>query len=314
MARFAAQETPVEQLEKLIPNLIILVILLLALLTVLTKFGWVHCTQVPVFNWCDVYCPYVEGGKSRVAVLYGTDGMGDPQALRALLGRQRGFTLVEPLEGTELSAGILKKYDLVVVEHFKTASTRQVDAIIGYLDAGGTVVWIGDAFSSQYVDEFDLLKAGQLNDSFYSNFVSANVTPGSKEWNDAWNAAKKQTWYKYLYNKTSLRGFDVLEDYLRARYNGTIKSAKTELKIVDPAHPLVKGLFKQFPISSEEFVRVYPDASGINLVAQVVAPGGVYPGILETRYAGKIIYVAFPLEEVDSPTLLVNLLDYLASC
>jgi len=314
MARFAAQETPLEQLEKLVPNLIILLILLLALLTVLTKFGWVHCTQVPVFNWCDVYCPYVEGGKSRVAVLSGSDGLGDPQALRILLGRQRGFTLVEPLDGTELSAGILRKYDLIVVEHFKTASTRQVDAVIGYLDAGGTVVWTGDAFSNQYVDDFDLLYAKTQNETFTAFLAESNITRGSKDWNDLWAQTKQQKWYKYLHNKTQFKGFDVLENYLRARYNGTIKSGKTELKIVDPSHPLVKGLFKQFPMASTEFARVYPDASGTNLVAQIVAANGVYPGILETRYAGKIIYVAFPLEEVDSPTLLVNLLDYLASC
>ncbi|GEM_PF-1813727 len=314
MPRYGAQETPLEQLEKLIPNLLILVILILALLVVLTKFGWIHCSQVPFFNWCDTYCSYVEQGKSRVGVLYGSDGLGDPVALRSLLGRLRGFTLVEPIEGSELSAGVLKKYDLLVVERFKTASTRQVDAIIGYLDSGGTVVWVADSFSNQYIDEYDLLLAKQANDSFYAQLSEFNVTSGSKEWNDAWTGAKKQTWYKYLYNKTKLKGFDVLEDFLRARYNGTIKTEKAELKIVDPSHLLVKGLFKQFPIASKEFVRVVPDASGINLLAQIVTPNGVFPGVLETRYSGKIIYVAFPLEHVGSTTFLENLLDYLAPC
>ncbi len=314
MARFASQETPVEQLEKLVPNLIILVILVLALMTVLTKFGWIHCTDVPMFNWCDVYCPYVEGGKSRVGILYGSDGMGDPQALRSLLGRQRGFTLVEPLEGRELSAGILKKYDLLVVEHFKTVSTRQVDAILGYLDSGGTVIWTADAFSSQYVDDFDLLYAQTQNDTFKAFLAESNITRGSKEWNDLWAQTKTQKWYQYLHNRTGLfKGFDVLEDYLRARYNGTV-SAKPDLRIVDPIHPLGKGLYKQFGTTASEFTRVAPDASGTNLVAQLVTPNGVYPGILETRYAGKIIYVAIPLERLNSTTLLVNMLDYLAQC
>ncbi|MEM4254969.1 MAG: hypothetical protein QXR53_01425 [Candidatus Norongarragalinales archaeon] len=315
MARFVAQETPLEQLERLVPNILILLILILALLVVLTKFGWVHCTQVPFFNWCDTYCTYVEQGKSRVGVLYGSDGMGDPQALRALLGRQRGFTLVEPLEGTELSAGVLKKYDLLVVEKFKTASTRQVDAIIGYLDSGGTVVWVGDSFSNQYADEFDLLLARQKNESFHAQLLEFNVTNGSQAWNEAWNAAKTQSWYKLLYNKTKFKGFDVLEDYLRARYNGTVATDNASFRVVDPSHMLVKGLYKQYPLSGvKEFARVFPDASGVNMLAQIVTPKGVYPAVLETRYSGKIVYIAFPLEQVDSTTFLVNLLDYLVSC
>lgn len=314
MARFVVQETPLEQLEKALPNVILLVILVLALLVVVTKFGWIHCSQVPGFDWCSTYCAYIENGKSRVAILSGSDGLGDPDLLNAKLRRLRGFTLVEPLQGQELSAGILKKYDLVVIEHFRTASSLQVDAIRGYLDGGGTVVWVGDSFSNQYVDEYDLLLAKQKNESFYGDLMAQNVTPGSANWNLAWNQAKLTTWYKYLYNRTSFRGFDVLETYMRARYKGNIDSDNESLRIVDPNHLLTRGLFKEYPLDSKQFTSVIPDASGTNLLAQIRVKNGTYPGIIETRYAGKIIYVAFPLEDAASQTLLTNLLDYLAPC
>ncbi len=180
MARFAVQETPLEQLEKALPQVILLVILVLALLVVLTKFSWVHCSQVPGVDWCSTYCTYIENGKSRVAVVSGSDGLGDPDLLNAKLSHLRGFTLVEPVKGQELSAGILKKYDLIIVEHFRTASTRQVDAVRGYLSSGGTVVWVGDAFSNQYVDDYDLLLARQKNESYYLSLVDQNVTPGTR--------------------------------------------------------------------------------------------------------------------------------------
>lgn len=314
MARYVTQETPVEQIERLLPNLILLVILLLALLVVLTKFSWIHCSQVPGFDWCSTYCTYIEQGKSRVAVLYGDDGIGDPLLLEYKLRNLRGFTLTEPLHGAELSAGILKKYDLIVIEHFRTASSRQVDAVKGYLDSGGTVIWVGDSFSNQYVDDFDLLSAQQKNESFYNSLIDQNVTPNSTRWNNAWNQVKQTQWYKYVYNRTDFKGFDEFANYLRARYKTTVPITGAKLRIVDPNHLLVRGLFKEYDLPATQLVQVAPDASGTELLAQVITTNGTYPGIMETRYAGRIIYVSFPLEDVGSQTLLTNALDYLAPC
>ncbi|MFH1057040.1 MAG: hypothetical protein V1717_04590 [Candidatus Micrarchaeota archaeon] len=314
MARFVAQESPLDTLERLLPNIIILLILVLALLAVLTKFGWIHCSQVPGFDWCGTYCTYIEQGKSRVLVLYGNDGLGDPVSLRAQLSRLRGFSLVEPLQAVELSAGILKKYDLIIVEKFKTASTRQVEAIQGYLDSGGVLVWAGDAFSNQYVDEYDLLLARQKNETFYLNLIAYNITPNTTEWNKAWAEARKTTWYKHLNNLTKYNGFDVLEGYLGARYDSVVNVTNASFRIVDPDHLTVKGLFKQFPTLAKRVTKVVPDASRTNLLAQVITENATLPGVIETRYAGKIVYVSFPLEEANSTTFLINLLDYLAPC
>jgi len=317
MARYGAQQSGLESIERVLPNLIILVVLVLALLVVVTKFGWVHCSQVPGINWCGTYCTYVVQGKSRIGILYGQDGLGDPQALRAQLSRKRGFTLVEPIEAKELSAGILRKYDLLVVEHFKTASTRQVDAISGYLDSGGTMVWSGDSLSNQFIDDYDLQLARTKNETFYRELLSYNVTPNSAQWTGAWNQVKSSLWYQYLYNHTTVSGFGALEDYLHARFGSIVNSTSTEFRIVDPDHLLVRGLIKQHGLLSTSFVQVLPDASKTSIVAQVVTPGNnsaVYPGVIETRYAGKIVYVAFPLEQSNSSTFLTNLIDYLAPC
>ncbi|HLC38005.1 MAG TPA: hypothetical protein VJI71_00975 [Candidatus Norongarragalinales archaeon] len=314
MARFVAQESPLESLEKQLPNLIILVILVLALMVVLTKFQWIHCSQVPFVNWCGTYCSYVEQGKSRIGVLSGSDGIGDPVELRRQLTRLRGFTLVEPVRGEEFSAGLLRKFDLLVVEKFKTASTRQVDAVKGYLDAGGTVIWVGDAFSNQYVDSYDLILANQTNESYYLELIALNVTPGSANWDKAWNNVKTKNWYKYLYNQTQFYGFDVLEDYLKARYDGNIQTPSASLRVIDIDSLVLRGLLKEFDIKSTQFSKIVPDASGVNIIAQIITPQGSFTGIMETRYAGRIVYVSFPLEEVNSTTLLTNVIDYLAPC
>ena len=217
MPRYAVNEGPLDSIERMLPNVIILLVLLAALLVVLTRFGWIHCSQVPGFSWCDAYCTYVKQGKSRIGLLYGQDGLGDPDALRVMLSHKRGFTLVEPIEAKELSAGILNKYDLLVVEHFQTASSRQVQALTGYLDSGGTLVLTGDSLSKQYVDDFDLTLARSKNDSYYTELISYNVTPDTKQWDAAWKQVKSSTWYKQLYGNRTFTGYNELENYLSAR-------------------------------------------------------------------------------------------------
>ena len=117
-----------------------------------------------------------------------------------------------------------------------------------------------------------------------------------------------------MHNRTRFNGFDVLEDYLSAKYDSTINQTNASLRIVDPEHLMVKGLYKQFDMFPTQLVKVVPDASKTNLVAQVITPSGTYPGVIESRYSGKVLYVAFPLENANSSTLLINMLDYLAPC
>jgi len=50
-------------------HLLVLALMLVALLVLLTKFNWVHCSQVPG-NWCDIYCNTIMRSHSRIALLY----------------------------------------------------------------------------------------------------------------------------------------------------------------------------------------------------------------------------------------------------
>ncbi|NYZ78341.1 hypothetical protein H0N96_02995, partial [Candidatus Micrarchaeota archaeon] len=145
------------ELKRELPHILVLVILLLVVLVLLTKFQWVHCTQVPG-NWCDIYCNYVLQAHSRVAIVSdpAAGGIGDAYALETMIRRVRPTTYVEPLPLEALSYGAIKGYDLIVLEQMKKITFGQARAIDDFVRGGGTLLWIGDAASEYYIDENDL--------------------------------------------------------------------------------------------------------------------------------------------------------------
>src|SRR3990167_3629643 len=109
---------------KEIPNIIVLILLIVALLFVVTKYKWVHCSQIP--QWCEVYCRIT--GNSQVAVIYGAPddpGIGDPILLRRRITTERLFTNVVPFRASELSAGLLNDYEIVAITKYKRVSLRE---------------------------------------------------------------------------------------------------------------------------------------------------------------------------------------------
>ncbi len=285
------------------PHVIALVVLLLVLLVVLTKFKWVHASQVPG-NWHDIYCGDIlpgvslSGGHSRVALVYDDLAMGDWRVLQQRIANERLFTLVEPIPEFDISSGLLSQYELVIL-HNKRITLKEAQAVEDYLASGGTVLMIGDAASQYYLSPDELAEAD----------VIEQAKPG---------------WKAFKINETAAqKGFGVLANQLGAQYLGGVNESSFEVKTVLRQH-LVMASFpdglKGFP--PLPFAKVAADPAYTTKLASIVQGKDEYPGVLETKlglpFFGRtyMMYVAFPIENAGpgSKTLLQNIMDYLVVC
>ncbi len=322
-------------LKRELPHVLVLVILVIVILVLLTKFQWIHCTQVPG-NWCQIYCDYIMQAHSRVAIISDSaaGGIGDAYALETLIRRMRPSTYVEPLPRDALSIGAIKGYDLIVLEQMRKITFGQARAIDEFVKRGGTLLWIGDAASEYYIDENDL--AAELQRITKSDeqaaFASKDypVLKDIKYLNNSWyDTSKKQfvsrdevdalirKWKEWhllnVVNKT--KGFGLLEKALGAKFVRTETTATPVFfKALLPDNILLKGLKPEFQTTATQFAVVSENPALVTRIAALKSGGKEYTGIFETRYAGKIVYVAFALENVNSTTFFQNLFDYLVTC
>ncbi|MFA4946230.1 MAG: hypothetical protein WC607_01670 [Candidatus Micrarchaeia archaeon] len=286
-----------------LPHILAFILLLVVLLVVLTRFGWVHCSQVPG-NWCEIYCDQILRSHSRVILLSGDEGLGDPRALENEIRRVRPYTYLEPFDAEYLTAGMLENADLVILERMRTVSFTQALAIRDYVQKGGAMIWIGDAATDYYVDDYELAKARAMDDEA----VYAAEAGG-------YNISDANYYEHALLNASGQRGFYFLSGVLASDFTAVNSTdGGAGLKIVNRNHLIAKGLSPEFGILASEYAVVAPTAQSANIIAMVTADGKDYPGIIETRYGGKVIFVAFPLEQANSTTLLMNILDYLVAC
>ena len=77
---------------------------------------------------------------------------------------------------------------------------------------------------------------------------------------------------------------------------------------------ITEGLLGRFDFNPEQYVVVSENPARVTKLASIKHGEDEYPAILETRYSGKVIYVAYPLEKTNSSTLVNNLFDYLITC
>jgi len=322
-------------LKRELPHVLVLVILVIVILVLLTKFQWIHCSQVPG-NWCQIYCDYIMQAHSRVAIVSDVEagGMGDARALENMLRRLRPSTFVEPLPREALSIGAIKGYDLLVLEQMKKITFGQARAIEEFVKRGGTLLWIGDAASEYYIDENDL--AAELQRITQADrekaFASKDypVLKDVKFYNGSWyNESSKQfisatqiddavrEWKKWhlLYEVNNTKGFGLLEQALGAKFVRTETTASPVFfKALLPDNVLLKGLKREFQTTAKQFAVVSENPALITKIAAVKSGSKEHAGVFETRYGGKIIYVSFPLEQVNSTTFFQNLFDYLITC
>lgn len=310
-------------------HLVVLAVLVVVLLVVLTKFQWIHCSAIP--GWCNVYCDVITRSHAQVALIYGPpgSGIGNPVAsdletrgsfeneIRAL----RPDIALLPISVDDLSAGLLKRYDVVILERARRMSTRQIRVLTDFVERGGTLVFVGDSGAEQYVDPYDLLLAQQENQSYYER-LERSLRARNETWTSAYanrslEEFKKTDTYDNLMNYSKTRyGFRQLVAVIAAEYNRTIiRPYFVNLSVALPDHLVAKGLLKKLTNTQiREYAIVEVDPASTDVIAWVEDGSKRYPGIVETRYAGKVLYFAFPPERGNSATLLANTWDYIAAC
>ncbi len=319
----------VSNIGKDLTHIVVLAVLVVVLLVVLTKFQWVHCSMIP--GWCNVYCDVIPRSHAQVALIHGPpgSGIGNPVAddletrgnleneIRAL----RPDIALLPISVDDLSQGLLKRYDVVILERAKRMSSRQIDVLVDFVERGGTLVFVGDSATEQYVDPYDLLLAQQENQSYYERLQS-RLDQRNETWQSAYanrsiEEFKKTDTYDLLQNYTKIKtGFRKLVAVTAAEYNRTVRRDYfSNLSIALPDHLVAKGLQKKLlDTQIREYAIVQVDPASTDIIAYIEDGKNRYPGIVETRYAGKVLYFAFPPERGNSATLLANTWDYIAQC
>ncbi len=319
MAQDATQD-----LLKELPHLIVLIVLVLVLLVVVTKFNWVHCSQIPG-NWCDIYCNVVMRSHSRVALLYGDDGIGDPTTLENIIRRVRPFTYLEPVRLKDASYGMLKGYDLIILEHARSVSYKESRALREYLNTGGMMIWVGDSASRHYYDQIDVADViartsdETFNESGFSKAELQKALDHDMTIDEIDNFTQKLVEKGFFGEDARKRpsGFGPLQDVLFAKYVDVVNvtpGKKVTMKIVNRDNMMGRGLFYEFEITPIRFADVKENAAWVDKVTQISYDGKEYAGIYETRYSGRVIYSSIPLEDLNSTTLLTNIFDYLVPC
>lgn len=311
-------------------HLVVLAVLVVVLLVVLTKFQWIHCSQIP--GWCNIYCDVIVRSHSQVAILYGGegDGIGNPYidaahpgSLEERIRSLRPDIALVPIPVADLSFGLLRRYDVVILERAKNVTSRQTRVLADYLERGGTLVLVGDSATVHAIDAYDVLEAEQKNASFYRE-LSRNLIIRNETWDSAYAKESIKRWqesvsFDILNDSSRVRtGFRLLKSAVAADYNKTVYRSRghfANLTIVRPDHLVAKGLVRTLTNTFiQEYAVVHVDPSAADVLAFLEDGADRYPGILETRFAGRVIYFAFPPERVNSNTLLTNMWDYIAAC
>lgn len=282
-----------EELKQSIPHIILIAVLLVAGVFVLTKFKWINCHDIP--GWCSIYCK--AAGNSRIAMISGASGMGDPKKFGKMI-MDNTYHVAENIPPSQLSYGVLGGYELVIVEKADNLTKKQVQAIQAYLDSGGSVIWVGDSGArgiEGLKEEIAVSKAkeGKLNET---NKTNASATPTPTPMN--------------IWKETGLK------NYLLVDYNDTINTTKKNITIITIMrdHPIMMGLKQNIDIKTKKVSIVEDTPEGSTKVANIEIDGQEYPGIVENKYVGRIVYFAFPPEDLESPTFIMNLIEFLISC
>jgi hypothetical protein len=272
-----------------VSRIVVALVLVVVLLGLLTWTGIVRCSMIP--GWCEVY--YSVLGQPRVLIAHCGNGMGDPEDFRLELGNPAGPNIRARVgDLRNLSAENLKEYQLIVVEHCRRMSTKSMKDLLSYADAGGKMVWTGDAGAELGPgDEF--LYEDELKEDANHSIIGP------------W-ARKSEG---YVVN---------LENYLSVSYKGTYcgvtgcdpdtQFISGQLIPVDNDHPLIYGMqsgiaFKgDFAVVAEKggvgTKRVLNIDTDTGIVAGGQNLGQVLPFIVTSGVGERIAYYAFPPEHL----------------
>jgi len=276
-----------------VARLAVLVVLLLGLLLVLTWAGVVKCNSIP--GWCGVYESVF--GKPKIAIVFGTDGLGDPTLLRQSLADPKLGVGVRPelISINLISFGNLEPYDIVIVEHAATMTTEQMKAFRDYVvQKGGRLIWIADAGTKLGPKDSYLFKQER---------TGGVIEPGKEEIIGPWSR-KTDTGEMVTFDE--LLGANYVANYCSLKPCEEGKEPFIGKLVPTKDHPLVYGLSPYLQMRGDfAIVRDYGTGTRALSVdyestiideSKNIVEGPVFPLIIQSSVGGKIVYYAVPPE------------------
>jgi hypothetical protein len=272
-------------------------VLVLAIVYVLTFIGIVKCGDIPF--WCDVY--ETIGGAPRVLIVYGNEGLGNPEELRLTLQDPSivGANAVDIAHIDTISLGNLKNYKLVIVQKARQLSIDELNMFIDYVktpEISGRLVWVGDAGTVKSQGELE----GLMD------------TNGSVELLDnPWARAKETDSSYVLLNFDEFLGLRYLGNYCELNTCGEEMSVGTLKSELTGDHPLIYGTSPALEmriVQERDFavVRQFPNARNSNIVLSLdqgsvkVIDGQEFPRfipVIATSGVGeRVAYYSYPVE------------------
>ncbi len=266
--------------------------MVLLILGLITWSGVISCRDVP--GWCSVY--YAVKGPPRTLIVFGAEGLGNPDELAKLL-RDPRFTAATNISRQEVdyvSAGNLKQFDLVIVTHARQMSTDKIRAFMEYVDSGGRLVWTGDAGTQLTKDDQFL----------YADDVDVNAT---HELISPW--ARKDVEDDVMVRFDNYLSADYLGNYCDFRDCTLSTSAQQVGDLVPESgadHKLIYGIATNLKLYGD-FSIVEDIGIGSTRVLSVDTKttlrnkeekelGRVFPIIITSGIGEKIVYYAVPPE------------------
>lgn len=292
-----------------VKHFVVLIVLVLALMFVLTWSGVIRCSQIPY--WCDAY--ELVMGKPRVAIIYGDDGLGNPDRLEALFNDPAQFTaLPEKLYYKNINSEILKRYNLIIVTKLKTIDTKYLLLLKEYVDQGGRLVWTGDAGTG-------LTEADKALNGKYTAAVESTRKQAEKLGQTVLPAPELNPWRRVI-EESSQDGqpyYPVLnfEEMLKVRYIGVyceLVECKNEqnpligkLITINDEHRFVEGISRDLNFYGN-FVLTEYNPSGGNMISKIDLLTGTtidernYEDLpfIVSSHTDRVVYYAIPLEDL----------------
>ncbi|MBI4210000.1 MAG: hypothetical protein HY544_00640 [Candidatus Diapherotrites archaeon] len=281
----------------------ILAALLLALYFLLIYLNIVSCGHLhPVV--CDVYYSVISGGKPKLLIISGQDGIGDPDYFYEILKGPRFSASVRMRELSVTSLPELLQYQMVIVERARTMKIADHRMFLDYANRGGKIVWIADAGTMATPDE-----SGRN----YFLAYGERKAGGSPSYIGPWarKAGSKQVSLDYML------GVEYLANYCELASDCGAGSLVGFMNFSDTGKRQVYGLSQQLPFYGD-FSIVRPNENayqsglayldyGTSLVAkppqghfwlqgQSTNFGKEFPMMVSSGYGSRVLYYSFPPE------------------
>ena len=297
--------TEMRPIAKDIYHVAVALALVLSILGLLTWSGIMSCEDVPGF--CAVYEFFL--GPPKTLIVFGDYVLGNPVLLGQELRNRSGAatTNISQQNIDFVSSGNLKQFNLVIVTRARKIPTKTLKAFMEYVDAGGRLVWTGDA-GAEISSEDQYLYADDVDVNAPHTLISPWARKDVKE-------QQVVRFDRYI-------SVNYLGNYCDVRYEGRGCLTDQQIGPLVPEagadHKLIYGiaynlkLYGDFALSEDQGIgstRVL-SVDTQTLIRDVNSGreyGRVFPLIVASGIGEKIVYYAIPPELLAQPPMQYKL-------